>query len=117
MEVPIGMCIPKPQSMEKYHVVRWGRSRGEEALVYSIPRKPGTKTTSMKRITVSAFEKAYRELIKNCEYTYSLFQRKLPETHKDGSCNFMNIGGIYELLGEAKYYEKGTYKRTKKKAG
>lgn len=104
-----GTIIPKPQSAGEYRVVGWGQSRGEDALVYSIPARLSGGKASKKRIKISDFKAAYHVLVKTGEFTHSWFKENLPDCAKDGSCNFTTIGGIFELLGEAQYAGRGVY--------
>jgi hypothetical protein len=104
-----GTRIPKPESDQIYEVRGWTTSRGEEALVYQIPKKPGTKRASQKRIPVSAFQKSFVVLTESGTLTRRWFQTVFPVLDDDGTCNFTTIGGIFELLGEARYLERGVY--------
>jgi len=106
-----GTIIPKPQSAREYRVVGWGQSRGEDALVYSIPTRSSGRKPSTKRIKISDFQAAYDVLVKTGGFTHSWFEENLPDCAKDGSCNFTTIGGIFELLGEAQYGHRGAYRR------
>jgi hypothetical protein len=108
--LPPGARIPKPQSYENYQVVRWDSSRGEEALVYRLPIRPGTKKPSEKRIPASAFITAYEVLQQTGKITRDWFRNNFPKLEADGTCNFTAIGGIFELLGEAFYAEPGIYR-------
>ena len=105
-----GTIIPRPQSAREYRVVGWGQSRGEDALVYSIPTLLSGGKASKKRIKISDFKAAYDVLVKTGEFTYGWFKDNLPDCAKDGSCNFTTIGGIFELLGEAQYGHRGAYR-------
>lgn len=107
-----GTQIPKPRSTEIYTVVRWGKSRGEEALVYQIPAKHGTIKPSEKRVTVSAFRKAFDILQKSGKITRSWFAQEFPKLESDGSCNFTTLGGVFVLIGEAWYARPGEYEKT-----
>jgi hypothetical protein len=107
------MRIPKPQSTQAYEVVGWRMSRGEEAVVYRIPMQPGTRKASEKRIQASAFVRAFEVLTDAGEITRSWFKREFPELQADGTCNFTTLGGIFELLGEARYVRPGIYRATK----
>ena len=106
-----GAKIPKPLSRHAYVVKRWGMSRGEEALVYELPTRPGTKRASQKRIPSSAFEQAYNVLTTTGELTREWFVNHYPKLDADGSCNFTTLGGVFELLGVAKYERPGIYRR------
>jgi hypothetical protein len=107
-----GTKIPKPQTRRAYVVIGWGMSRGEEALVYELPTRPGTKRSSRKRIPSSAFEETYRILVDTGEITRDWFVSHYPKLDADGSCNFTTLGGIFVLLEEAVYERPGVYKRS-----
>ena len=79
--------------------------------MYSIPTRLSGGKASKKRIKISDFKAAYDVLVKTGEFTYSWFKDNLPDCAKDGSCNFTTIGGIFELLGEAQYADRGVYLR------
>ena len=104
-----GAVIPKPRSNKSYIVKGWGTSRGESALVYLTPKKPGSKKQASKRIRVSDFRKAHSVLISTGEFTREWFNKNLPDCAKDGGCNFTTIGGIFVLLRIAEYIGEGIY--------
>ena len=106
-----GLEIPKPEAREKFLVKGWGQRRGEEALIYFVPNRKNPSKPYQKGITISDFETAYGELTKSGELTRKWFNDRLPECAKEGSCNFTTIGGIFEVLEEARYVERGTYRR------
>ncbi len=104
-----GIVIPKPDTkMQK--IKGWGHSRGERALVYTIPNKKDNTKLSSKRVKESDFRKTHDQLIKNGTFTKQWFAENLPECSKDGDCNFTTIGGIFVLLGVAEYAEPGVYR-------
>jgi hypothetical protein len=104
-----GRTIIRGPKGSQLTVVRWGQSRGQEALVYSIPnRKVGGKPYT-KRITVVDFQDAHKVLMQTGEFTKSWFKEKLPYCAKVGDCNFIMIGGIFGLLGDAWYCRPGVY--------
>lgn len=92
-------------------VVGWGWSRNEDALVYRLPMRPGTKKASEKRIRSSAFVEAFRVLQGTGRLTRTWFARRFPDLERDGSCNFTTLGGVFVLLGEARYIGSGEYER------
>lgn len=105
-EIKSGTSIPKPKSKDDYIVDGWGISRGEKALRYLI----GVKQHS-KYLRISDFEAAYAELYISGKFTRKWFNENLPQSAKDGWCNFTSIGGIFELLGIAIHHEEGCYKK------
>lgn len=109
-----GTRIPKPQSTDTYVVVGWGTSRGQEALVYQLPRKPGSKKASQKRIPASVFSQAFDILGRTGKITRPWFQATFPELEADGTCNFTTLGGIFVLLGDVRYAEPGVYEAVKR---
>lgn len=92
-------------------VVGWGRSRGEDALVYRLPPKPNTKKASTKRIPSSVFDAAEKEFQRTGQITRPWFQKNFPAVDADGDCNFTTLGGVFELLGQAVYASPGVYKK------
>jgi hypothetical protein len=112
--VPSGTVIPKPNSKAEFFVKSWGRRRGEQALVYAIPNHKDPERPHEKGITQTEFERAYVELQRAGALTRTWFNKNLPKCAEEGSCNYTTVGGIFELLGEAKYLGKGIYARCNK---
>ena len=106
------MVIPKPEAKAPFRVKAWGRRRGEEALVYTVPNHKNPERPSQKGITVSEFEAAYDELVKNGKLTRTWFESRFPKCAAEGSCNFTTVGGIFVLLADAEYAKRGEYQRT-----
>ena len=107
-----GVVIPKPEAKESFTITGWGRRRGEEALIYNVPNHSNPSKPHQKDITVSEFEKAYRQLTTSGLIDRRWFNENLPDCAKEGGCNFTTIGGIFELLGEAAYTHRGEYEST-----
>jgi len=108
---PPGTSIPKPKTNNPHYVKGIGRRRGEEALVYYIPNHSNPDKPHQKGITRSEFQKAFDELVRSGAFTKSWFNRHLQECSYEGSCNFTTIGGLFQLIGIAKYSSPGVYKR------
>ena len=104
-----GTVIPKPEARGDFIVKRWGRRRGERALVYTIPNHNDEKRPHEKGITESEWVKAYDRLTEAGEITRKWFRCAMADCNAEGSCNFTTIGGIFELLGVASYAQRGTY--------
>ncbi|MBI3714064.1 MAG: hypothetical protein HY253_14040 [Burkholderiales bacterium] len=104
-----GTIIPKPKAKADFVVKDWGTRRSEKALIYFIPNHVNTTKPSQKGVTVSEFEKAFSELQKSRKFTREWFNKHLALCAKEGSCNYTTIGGIFELLGEATYSNRGLY--------
>lgn len=104
--------IPKPLSSATYLLVRMGESRGERAVVYQLPVRPGSKRASTKRIPFSAIETSARQLLAAGLLTRRWFASRFPKLEADGTCNFTTVGGILELLGYARYAGQGEYEST-----
>jgi hypothetical protein len=108
--------IPKTASATSgcYIVIEvWSRrkSRGEDALVYSIPtKKPGRKP-NRKQIVKSDWVKAAKRLTIAGEFTCEWFKQCMPVCHNDGYCNFTSIGGIFQRLNYAIYERQGVYRK------
>jgi hypothetical protein len=106
-----GIIIPKPRSKEAYRSLGWKSSRGEEAFIYALPKRPKSKRASTKRIPSSVFKEACRILIEDGAITKAWFTEAFPKLNADGSCNFTTLGGVFQILGFAKWAKPGSYKR------
>lgn len=111
-EQSIGIEIPKPVAKAPFRIKGIGKRRREEALTYLIPSHSPRTSHYIKGITLSEFEKAYSELISSKKLTRKWFNLELQDCAKEGACNFTTIGGIFQLLGLAKYKERGIYVHT-----
>lgn len=105
-----GMIIPKPEATANFKVKGWGMRRGEPALAYLIPNHGQPEYPYQKGITTSEFESAYNELKRAGELTRTWFDANLRECAREGGCNYTTIGGIFELIGIAKYADRGVYR-------
>jgi hypothetical protein len=96
-ELPIGTRLDP-----NYLVTGVRASRGESALFYSIPNKTDGKR-SQKSIVGSEFEKAYRRLLVEGEFTLPWFKEIMPMTASQStSCSFKVVGGVFAFLGLAR---------------
>ena len=109
-EMSSGTTIPKPNAKGKFLVKGWGRRRDQSALIYTIPNHKNPSKPYQKGISESEFESAYSELKSSGEFSRSWFNSHLSACAKEGGCNFTTIGGVFELLGEARYAGKGVYR-------
>jgi len=107
-----GMVIPKPVARADFIVKGWGKRRGEPALIYQIPNHNPFGRPYEKGITISEFEMAYQQLDATGFFTRKWFQANMTACDKEGSCNFTTIGGIFKLLGYARYTQ-GAYKSSR----
>lgn len=103
-----GAVIPKPAATADFTVKGWGRRRGEEALVYFIPNHGTPTRPHQKGVTVSELRRCAEQLHRTGAMTRAWFNTALPACAKEGACNFTTIGGLFELLGIARY-ERGAY--------
>lgn len=95
------LAIPRGTKIGPNFVVKGpGRSRGEPALVYSIPNKRGGKPY-LKRIRATEWTAAYRHLTRHGTFTLTAFSKRMPDAAKDGECNFYFTLGIFSWLGLA----------------
>ena len=102
-----GTVIPKPEVRGDSIVKCWGRRRGERALVYKIPNHKDRKKPYAyeKGITESEWVEAHNRLNESGEITRKWFRCAMAQCNAEGSCNFTTIGGVFELLGVARYVE------------
>lgn len=108
--ISVGTVIPKPAARADFVVTGWGTRRGERALIYLIPNHKNPKKPYEKGVTESEFARTDEHLVSEGLLTQAWFQETFPACAREGSCNFTTIGGIFELLGKAKYAEPGLYK-------
>ncbi len=111
---PPNTKIPKPLAKGAFKVKGNGRRRGEEALIYTIPNHNNPNKPYKKGITVSEFERAYKQLTKTGQLSRHWFRQHLSQCDAEGPCNFTTVGGLFELLGEAVYESRGVYRRKSK---
>lgn len=104
-----GTVIPKPEATADFRIKGWGRRRGEAALIYRIPNHRSPEKRLEKGITVTEFARAYEELELSAQFTRSWFNLNLPAAANEGGCNYTTIGGVFILLGLAKYGARGEY--------
>ena len=90
--------IKKPEAKGKHMVKGWGKRRGQEALIYTIPNYREPSKPHEKGITIYEFKKAFQKLKSSGELTREWFNKNLRGCAKEGSCNFTTIGGIFEIL-------------------
>ena len=101
--------IPLPNSPAGHRIKGWGKRRGKNALIYLIPNHKNPSKPSEKGITESEWEQAYQQIISNGDFSRKWFNRNMQACAKEGSCNFIAIGGIFELLDIA-VYGRGKYR-------
>lgn len=109
-KAPPGTVIPKPQARADFIVKGWGKRRGEDALIYTIPNHSNPRAPHEKGVTSSEWKQAFGQLIASGDFSHQWFNECMRACAKEGSCNFTTIGGIFELLGYAKY-DRGSYSR------
>ena len=111
-EISAGTIIPQPIS-DGYQVKGYGKSRGQEALVYLIPNRNNPNSPNTKRVPKSDWEEAYEYLKDHGKLTREWFEKNTI-CAKDGGCNFTVIGGVFSFLCIAEYNEDGYYVKAKK---
>lgn len=108
-EIPIGTVIPKPQSKHDFTISHWGIRRSQEALIYNIPNQKNPDKPFKKGVTIEEFKHASEHLVQHGDFTRKWFNKHLEACAYEGGCNFTTIGGIFVLIGIAKYTSTGTY--------
>lgn len=104
-----GTTIPKPKPKGIFSVKGNGIRRDQDALIYTIPNHVNPNKPYKKGINASEFEKSYKQLKNTGKLTRSWFQKNLPKCEAEGPCNFTTVGGLFILLGKAKYEGSGIY--------
>ena len=100
--------IPLLNSKAGHKLKGWGKRRGKNALIYLITNHKNPSKPSEKGITESEWEQAYQQITSNGYFSRKWFNRNMQACAKEGSCNFIAIGGIFELLDIA-VYSRGNY--------
>ncbi len=103
-----GVVIPKPESKSPFFIKGMGSRRGEAALIYTVPSHTRSKPYE-KGITLTEFERAYKQLQEVGTLDRSWFNENLPLCAKEGGCNFTTIGGVFQMMGIAEYSDRGQY--------
>lgn len=95
-KIKSGTVIPKPETNDE-KVKGWGKRRKKDALIYIIP------PDHEKGVNLKEFKQAFDQLTNNGDFTRKWFKNNMLDCNKEGGCNFTTIGGIFVLLGIAKY--------------
>lgn len=107
-----GEEIPKIQSEEIWKVKTIeGKRRGEKAIIYQIPNHKDPNKPHGKGINYSEWEKAYKRLSEEGEFSLRWFKEHMSECSKEGDCNFYTIGSIFQLLKIARYETRGSFRK------
>jgi len=107
---PPGTIIPEPRAQGQFRVKGDGIRRNQHALIYTIPNHKNPTAPHEKGITYAELEKAYAQLRQTGMLEMKWFQKHLTACNAEGSYNFTTAGGLFELLGEAKYERLGAYR-------
>jgi len=110
--VPPGTTIPKPLATKPFRVKGVGKRRGEDALIYFIPNHTDPSRPYEKGVTRSELEQAHDELRRSNGISRAWFNRELRTAAAEGGCNFTTIGGLFQLIGVARYASIGRYEAT-----
>jgi len=104
---------PKIKAELGYRIKGWGKRRGEKALVYFIPNRKNKNKDYQKGVTVSEFEKAYKQIVTNVTFSRTWFKTNMQPYAKEGGCNFIFVGNIFKLIGIVAYdkSERRVYRR------
>ncbi|MHC1740138.1 MAG: hypothetical protein AB9897_03390 [Anaerolineaceae bacterium] len=102
-KIPAGTVIPKPDNKADFIVKFWGLRAGEEALVYQISNHSNPDKPYEKGITISEWQRAYRQILFDSSMDRDWFERTLKSCAEEGDCNFTTIGGIFQRLGLVDY--------------
>ena len=87
-----------------------GIRRGKDALIYTMPG--GRERDREKGINESEWNRAYNELMTTGCFRRSWFEKNMEDCNREGGCNFKAIGGVFSIMGIARYGGKGAYLKT-----
>ncbi len=105
----LGTPIPKPMSADTSRLARWGTRRAERALIYSMPNHKNPQKPHEKGVTLNEFQQAFEQLLDTGFFSRQWFNSNMVACRNEGSCNFTSIGGIFQLIGFARYDSAGKY--------
>lgn len=105
--LPTGTVIPKPAAKGLFRVKGLGKRRGQSALIYSIPNRRNSEASYEKGINEEEWRRAYGELVETGRFTADWAKQHIPDCIREGYCNFTTIGGVFCLLGFARYEGRG----------
>jgi hypothetical protein len=91
-----------------YVVKGFGKRRGEDALVYTIPNTRNPRARSEKGVAQSEWRRAQRQLMDTGELSRAWFSETMRSATAE-PCNFTVIGKVFVLLGLADYKERGRF--------
>lgn len=106
---PPGTIIPKPEAKGSFVVKGLGKRRGDRAIVYTIANHRRPEKPYEKGVSASELEVAYKQLVQAGSLTRQWFKEHLPQCDGEGDCNFTTVGGLFVLLGRARYADRGVY--------
>ena len=98
--LPPGTRIPKPGSDRRYEIKGWVSVNGEERIAYTVANKA---------IPISWLRKSLGELSRTGRLESAWFRRAFYKGKDLGGCNFTTVGGLFQLIGIAKYSRPGVY--------
>jgi hypothetical protein len=105
----LGTPFPKPMSADSSRLARWGTRRSERALIYSMPNHKDPSKPHEKGVTINEFQQAFDQLVDTGNFSREWFNANMAACRKKGSCNFITIGGIFQMIGIADYDSAGRY--------
>jgi hypothetical protein len=108
---PPDTIIPKPKAKGDFIVKGQGIRRGKPAVIYTIPNHKRPNKPYEKGINAAELEAAHNQLLSSGSLTRQWFKKELPKCDYEGKCNFTTVGGLFVLLGEAVYANRGTYQK------
>jgi hypothetical protein len=91
-----------------YTVKGFGKTRGQDAIVYLIPNRADPKNPYQKRFAASELRRAYDQLSNSGQFTRVWFSSEMRECAKVGPCNFLAMGAIFVGLNLA-HKERGIF--------
>jgi hypothetical protein len=105
----IGTAIPKVEEGKSAKLIEFTKSNGDESFKYSIGENGNGKC-----VLKSEIEESFTILQTSGKFTREWHKEHFPQLESGRPCNFTTIGGIFELLGYAKYASRSEYDKTDK---
>jgi hypothetical protein len=108
--LPPGTVIPQPEAQAHFTIKGWGNRGGLPALICSSPNRAHPAQPHESGINTVEWKQAYQQLLDTGAFTKKWYAHHMPRCSTESRRSFATIGGLFSLIGLAKYESKGVYR-------
>jgi hypothetical protein len=108
--LPPGTLIPQPEAHAIVTIKGWANRGGLPALIYISPNRANPAHPHEDGINTVEWEQAYKQLLDTGEFTKKWYAHHMPRCSTKNRRGFSTIGGLFSLIGLAKYKSEGVYR-------